>query len=162
MARGDPFDDTTFDHLVGDLPLGPVGDGSTRLAGGLTGHGDDGADLLGGDLRRLARAWSIAEAVLDAQLLQGNRLEHLPAGTPVLDQIASYLKGSGDLGITASVGGGQEDLGAAGQLLRGGVAADQGVQGVTLLVGQFDGQGLGATHEQLRGLATRCGISVGW
>jgi hypothetical protein len=31
-----------------------------------------------------------------------------------------------------------------------------------LLVGQFDGQGFGATHEQLRGVATRCGISVEW
>ena len=146
------IDDAAFDHLVGDLTLGPVGDGSSGLAGGLAGHGDDGADLLGGDRRRLARAWSIAEAILDAQRRQGDRLEHLPAGTPVLHQIAGHLEGPGDLGITATVGGGQEDLGTAGQLLRGGVPPDQGVKGVALLVGQFDGQGLGATHERLRGL----------
>jgi hypothetical protein len=162
MARGDVIDDAAFDHFVGDLALGPVGDGPSRLAGGLAGHGDDGADLLGGDRRRLARAWGIAEAVLEAQLLQGDRLEHLPAGAPVLDQIAGHLKGPRDLGITATVGGGQEDLGAAGQLLRGGVPADQGVQATALLVGQFDGQGLWATHEELRKVATRCGISVEW
>src|SRR5919112_531046 len=104
MAWGDPFDDAALDHLVGDLALGPVGDGSSRLAGGLAGHGDDGTDLLGSDLRRLARAWGIAEAILQAQLLQGDRLEHLPAGTPVLHQIAGHLKGPGDLGVTATVG----------------------------------------------------------
>ena len=150
MARGDPLDDAAFDHLVGDLTLGPVGDGPARLAGGLTGHGDDGADLLGGDLRGLARAWSIAEAILDAQRRQGDRLEHLPAGTPVLHQIAGHLKGPRDLGITAPVSGSQEHPSAEGQLLRGGVPPDQVVQGVALLVGQFDGQGLGATHERLR------------
>ena len=141
------FDDAAFDHLVGDLALGPVGNGPSCLAGGLAGHGDDGTDLLSGDRRRLARAGGIAEAVLEAQFGQGDRLEHLPAGAPVLDQIAGHLKGPRDLGITATVGGGQEDLGAAGQLLRGGVAADQGVQSAALLVSQFNGQGLGATHE---------------
>jgi hypothetical protein len=76
----------------------------------------------------------------------------LPAGTPVLHQIAGHFKGPRNLGITASVGGGQEDLGAEGQLLRGRVPPDQDVKGVALLAGQFDGQGLWATHEQLRGL----------
>jgi hypothetical protein len=65
MARGDAIDDAAFDYLVGDLALGPVGDGSPGLAGDLAGHSHDGADLLGGDRRRLARAGGIAEAVLE-------------------------------------------------------------------------------------------------
>jgi hypothetical protein len=152
MARGDAFDDAALDHLIGDLALGPVGDGSSGLAGGLAGHSHDGADLLGGDLRRLARAWGIAEAVLEAQLLQGDRLEHLPAGSPVLHELPADLERPRDLGIAALVSGCHEHPRAAGQLLRGGVPADQVVQGVALLVGQFDGQGLRATHERLRGL----------
>jgi hypothetical protein len=152
MARGDAIDDAAFDHLVGDLTLGPVGDGSSRLAGGLAGHGHDGADLLGGDLRWLARAWGIAETVLYTQFRERDRLEHLPTGAPVLHQLATDLKRPGDLGIAASLGGGQEDLGAESQLLRGGVPPDQGEKGVALLVGEFDGQGLRATHERLRGL----------
>jgi hypothetical protein len=152
MARRDAIDDAALDHLVGDLALGPVGDGSSRLGGGLAGHGDDGADLLGGDRRRLARTWGIAEAVLETQLSQGDRLEHLPAGPPVLHELPADLERPRDLGIAASVRGGQEHPRAEGQLLRGGVPADQVVQGVALLVGQFDGQRLRATHEQLRGL----------
>jgi hypothetical protein len=150
MARGDALDDAAFDPLVGDLALGPVGDRSSRLAGGLAGHGDDGADLLSGEFRWLARAWGIAEAVLDAQFLQGDRLEDLPAGAPVRHQLATGLKRPRDLGVAATFGGGEEDLASEGQLLRCGVPPDQGVQGVALLVGQFDGHGLRATHDRLR------------
>jgi len=152
MARGDPIDDAAFDHLVGDLAVGPVSDGPSRLAGGLAGHGHDGADLLGGDPWRRARAWSIAEAILEAQFRQGDRLEHLPASTPVLHQLSAHLKRPRDLGIAAPLSGGQEDLSAQGHLLGGGMPPDQGVKGVALPVGQFDGQGLWATHERLRGL----------
>lgn len=152
MARGDVLDDAALDDLVGDLPLGPVGDGSSRLAGGLAGHGHDGADLLGGDRRRLARTWGIAEPVRDAQFRERDRLEHLPASAPVLHQLATDPERPRDLGIAAPIGGGQEDLGAEGQLLRGGVPPDQSEKGVALLVGQFDSQGLRATHERLREL----------
>ena len=69
--------DAPLDDLVSDLAIGPVGDGAPRLAGGLAGHGDDGADLLGRNAGPLARAGRIAEALLEAQLGQGDLVPRL-------------------------------------------------------------------------------------
>jgi hypothetical protein len=148
MARGDAIDDATFDHLVGDLPLGPVGDGASGLAGGFAGHGDDSADLLGGDLRRLTRAWGIAEAVLDAKLGQGDRLQEHPAFAPDPHHVEGDLMRRRDGRIAQPVGGVQDDLGPQDQLLGGRVPPDEALEGLALLVGQFDGQGFGATHDR--------------
>jgi len=150
MAGGDPFDDAAFDHLVGDLALGPVGDRSSRLAGGLAGHGHDSADLLGGDHRGLAGAWGIAEAVLDAEFGQGDRLQEHPALTPGPHHIEGQLKFRGDRRVALPVSGVQDDLGPQDQLLGSRVPADEALEGLALLVGQFDSQGFGAAHDRLR------------
>src|SRR3954462_9902198 len=96
MGRGDALYDATLDHLFGVLALGPVGNGASGLAGGFAGHGDDGADLLGSDLRRLARAWGIAEAVLDAELGQGDRLQEHPTFAPGAHRAEGDLMGLRD------------------------------------------------------------------
>jgi hypothetical protein len=149
MARGDAIDDAAFDHLVRNLPLGPVGNGSPGLAGGLAGHGDDGADLLGGDLRRLARAWGIAESILNAQLGQGDRLQEHPAFAPGSDHVESDLMHRRDGRVAQPISGVQDDLGSQGQLLGGRVLSAEAQEGLALLVGQFDSQGFGASHDRL-------------
>ncbi len=149
MARGDVFDDAALDHPIGDLPLGPVSDGASRGFGGLTGHGHDGADLLGGDARRLARARGIAEPVLKAQFGQRDRLEQHPALPPESDHVEADLQFLGDGGVALTVGGAQDDPGAQDQLLGGEVTLDEGQQRLALLVGQFDRQRFGATHDPL-------------
>jgi hypothetical protein len=150
MARGDAVDDAAFDHLIGDLPLGPVGDGASGLDGGLAGHGDDGADLLGGDLRWLARAWGIAEAVLDPELGQGDRLQEHPTFAPGAHRVEGDLMGLRDGRVALPVGGEQDHLGPQDQLLGSRVPPDEALEGLALLVGQFDGQRFGATHDRLR------------
>jgi len=150
MARGDPRDDAAFDHLVGDLALGPVSDGSSRLIGGLAGHGYDGADLFGSDLRRLAGAWGIAEAVLDPELGQGDRLKEHPAFAPGPHRIEGDRKRRRDRRVALPGGGVQDDLGPQDQLLRRRVPSNEALEGLALLVAQFDGQGFGATHDRLR------------
>ena len=141
------FDDAAFDHLVGDLPLGPVADGAPRGFGRLTGHGHDGADLLGGDAWPLARTWGIAEAVLKAQFGQRDRSEQHPPSSPEVDRVGADLEGLGDGGVTLTVGGSQDNPGAQDQLLGGQVALEEGLQRLALFVGEFDRQGFGATHD---------------
>ena len=96
MAWGDVLDDAPFDDLVSDLAIGPVGYGASRLTGGLTGHGDDRTDLLRSDSGPLARAGRIAEAILEAQLGQGDRLEEHPAVPPEPDCVQTDVVRSGD------------------------------------------------------------------
>ena len=150
MARGDPLHDAAFDHFVGNLPLGPVRDGASGFFGGLTGHGHDGANLLGRDPWPATRARGIAEALLDAQFRHRDWLEERPAFSPEADRVAADLQGVGDGGVALAVGGPQEDPGAEDQLLRGRVLPEEGLQRLALLVGQFDHQGFGATHDRLR------------
>jgi hypothetical protein len=121
------------------------------LFGGLAGHGHDRADLLGGDPRRLTRARGIAEALLEPQFGQRDRLEERPASPPEAYHVAADPKGVGDGGVALPVGGLQDDPGSEDQLLRGRVSPDEGLEGLALLVGQFDRPGIGATHDRLRG-----------
>ena len=151
MARGDLCDDAALDHFVGDLPLGPVGDRAAGFFRGLTGHGHDGADLLGGDARRLARARGIAEAVLHAQFGQRDRLEQHPALPPEADRVEADPEILGDGGVAPAIGGLEDDPGAQDQLLRGQVSLEEGLQRLALLGGQFDRPGFGATHDRLCG-----------
>ena len=150
MARGDAIDDAAFDHLVGDLAVGPVGDGSSRLAGGLTGHGHDGADLLSRDPGPRARTRGIAEAILDTELGQGDGLKEPPAFPPESDRVEADLERVGDSRIAQPVRGVQDDLSPQDHLLRSGVSTDKGLEGGALRVSQFDGRRLGATHDRLR------------
>jgi hypothetical protein len=155
MAWGDVLDDAPFDNLVSDLAIGPVGNGASRLAGSLTGHGGDRTDLLSRDSWPLARSGRIAEAVLEAQLGQGNRLEEPPAVPPEPDRLQTDLMRAGDVPVTATLGGIPENLGAQSDLLWGRVSSDQNLQGVAVFLGQFDQHGLGTTHDCLLGLASR-------
>jgi hypothetical protein len=150
MARRDPSDNAPLDHLIGDLALSPVSDGAPRLFGGLAGHGHDGADLLGRDPRPLARARGIAEAFLETEFGQGDRLKEEPAFPPESNHVEADLMRVREVPVAPPLGSFQDDLGPQDQLLRGGVSPDQGVEGVSLLVSQFDGQGFGATHIRLR------------
>lgn len=141
------IEDTPFDDLVSDLAIGPVGNGASRLAGSLAGHGDDGADLLGRNARSLTRAGRIAEAVLDTQLGQGDRLEEHPAFPPKPDRLQTDVTRAGDGQVTPTRGGIQDDLSTHDGLLGGRVLSDQRLQGDALIIGQHDGHGLGATHD---------------
>jgi len=151
MAWGDVSDDAPFDDLVSDLAIGPVGNRASRLAGSLTGHGGDRTDLLRSDSGPLARAGRIAEAILEAQLGQGDRLEEHPAVPPEPDRVQTDVVRSGDGQVTATLGGIPDDLGAHSNLLWSRVPSDQALQGITLFLGQFDRHGLGATHDDLLG-----------
>ena len=141
--------DAPFDNLVSDLAIGPVGNGASRLAGSLTGHGDDRADLLGRDPGALARAGRIAEALFEAQLGQRDRLEEHPAFPPEPDRFQTNVTRSGDSQVTPTLSGIPDDLGAQDELLWGRVLSDQSLQGAALFVGQLDGHGLGTTHDCL-------------
>jgi hypothetical protein len=96
MAWGDVLDDASLDDFVSDLAVGPVGNGTSRLAGGLTGHGGDRTDLLRRDAGPLARAGRITEAFFEAQLGQGNGLEEHPAVPPEPDRLQMDGMRAGD------------------------------------------------------------------
>jgi len=59
-------------------------------------------------------------------------------------------QGAGDLGVVQAVGGGQDDPGAEGDLLRRGVASDERLEVVPLRLGEDDGGRLGPAHGDLR------------
>jgi hypothetical protein len=141
------INDPPFDNFVGDLAIGPVGNGASRLAGSLTGHGHDRADLLGRNPGRLARAGRIAEAFFQAQLGQGDRLEEHPAFPPKPHRFQTDLARSGDGQVTLPRGGIEDDLGSQNDLLGDQVPTDQSLQGGVLFVGQLDGHRLGTTHD---------------
>jgi hypothetical protein len=151
MAWGDVSDDAPFDDLVSDLAIGPVGNRASRLAGSFTGHGSDRTDLLRSDAGSLARAGRISEAILEAQLGQGDGLEEHPAVPPEPDRVQTDVVRSGDGPVPATLGGLPEDLGAQSDLLWSRVPLDQALQGITLFLGQFDRHGLGTTHDGLLG-----------
>jgi hypothetical protein len=139
--------DAPFNHLVGDLAVGPVGNGAPRLAGGLTGHRDHGADLLRCNPWSLARARCVAESFFRAQLGQGDRLKERPAIAPEAHRLQTDLPRSGDGQVTPTLGGIEDDLGSRSDLLWGRVPPEQSLQGVALFVGQDDGHGLRTTHD---------------
>ena len=141
------IDNAPFDDLVSDLAISPMGNGASRLAGSLTGHGSDRTDLLSRDSWPLARAGCIAEAFFDTQLGQGNRLEEHPAVPPESDRVQTDVTRAGDGQVAATLGGIQDDLGAQSDLLWCRVPSDQDQQGVALFRGQFDRHGLGTTHD---------------
>jgi hypothetical protein len=149
MARGDAIDDAAAEDLVGDLAATPVGDGPLGSLGGLAGQGHDLADLLGADPRRPPRPWGVGQAFLQPQFVQGDRLEGPPARAPEPDGIEGHGARPGDLGVTLAVGGSEDDAGAEGDLLGGGMAPQEGLKGVVLLVGEFDGKGLGSAQDRV-------------
>src|SRR5262249_47063011 len=146
MAWGDVSDDAPFDNLVSDLAIGPVGNGASRLAGSLAGHGGDGTDLLRSDSGPLAPAGRIAEAVFQSQLGQRDRSEEHPAVAPEPDRLQTDMPRAGDGQVTATLGGIQNEVGAQSDLLWSRVPSDEALQGVALVLGQFDQHGLGSTH----------------
>ena len=77
-------------------------------------------------------------------------MEERPAFSPEADRVAADLQGVGDGRVALAVVGPQEDPGAEDQLLRGRVSPEEGLERLALLVGQFDHQGFGATHDRLR------------
>ena len=128
-----------------------MGDGSLGLLRGLAGQGDDLADLRGGDPRRPPRPWGVGQSLLRAQFVQGERPEGHPAGAPEPDGVEGHAAGPGDPGVALALGGGQDDAGAEGDLLGRGMAPQEGLEGVVLLVGEFDGKGLGSAQDRVRG-----------
>jgi hypothetical protein len=128
-----------------------VGDGSLGLLRGLAGQGDDLTHLLGGDPGRTSGAWGVGQALLRAEFVQGERLEGHPAGAPEPDGVEGHAAGPGDPGVALALGGGQDDAGAEGDLLGRGMAPQEGLEGVVLLVGEFDGKGLGSAQDRVRG-----------
>jgi hypothetical protein len=149
MARGDGFDDAASGDLVGDLAARPVGDGPLGLLRGLAGQGDDLTDLLGGDPGRSPGPRGVGQSLLHAQVVQGDRLEGHPASAPEPDGIEGHGTGLGDPGIALALGGGQDDPGAEGDLLRRGMTPQESLEGVALLVGEFNGKGLGSAQDRV-------------
>jgi hypothetical protein len=123
-----------------------VGDGPFGLLRGLAGQGDDLADLLGGDPGRPPRAWGVGQSLLRAQFLQRDGLEGHPAGAPESDGVEGHAAGPSDPGVALAFGGGEDDAGAEGDLLGRGMAPQEALEGVVVLVGEFDGKGLGSTQ----------------
>jgi len=127
-----------------------VGDGAFGLLRGLAGQGDDLADLLGGDPGRPPGPWGVGQPLLHAQFVQGERPEGHPAGAPEPDGIEGHAAGPSDPGVALAFGGGEDDVGAEGDLLGRGMAPQEGVEGVALLVSEFDGKGLGSAQGRFR------------
>ena len=65
---------------------------------------------------------------------------------PEPDGVESHVGSPGDLGVALAVGGGQDDPRSQGDLLGRGSSPQEGLKGVALLVGQFDGERLGSAH----------------
>ena len=150
MARGDGLDDPPPDDLVGDLAARPVGDRSLGLPRGLAGQGDDLTDLRGGDPGRSPRPRGVGKPLLRAQFVQGGPPEGHPAGAPEPDGVEGDAAGLGDPGVALAVGGGEDDAGAEGDLLGRGMTTPESLEGVVLLVGEFDGEGLGSAQGRVR------------
>src|SRR6266702_3277491 len=82
MPWGDLLDDTTGDDIVGDLTPRPLSDRSSCLSGCLTGQGGDLEALLRGDLWLHSRAWSVLQALHNAQRIKVDPLQADPAISP--------------------------------------------------------------------------------
>jgi hypothetical protein len=164
MARGDGLDDPPADDLVSDLAARPVGDGALGLPRGLAGQGDDLTDLLGGDPGRPPRPRGVGQSLLRAQFVQGERPERHPAGAPEPDGVEGHAAGLSDPGIALALGGGEDNPGAEGDLLRCGMAPQEGLEGVVLLVAEFNGKGLGSTQGRVRKVrqGMRIGLQLQW
>ena len=78
-------------------------------------------------------------------------MEQHPPSSPEVDRVEADLEILGDGRVALPVGSPQEDPGTQDQLLRGQVSLEEGLQRLALVVGQFDRQGFGATHDPLCG-----------
>ena len=141
-----------------------MGDGSLGLPRGLAGQGDDLADLRGGDPGRPPRPRGVGQPLLRAQFVQGERPEGHPAGAPEPDGVGGHATGLSDPGVAVALGGVQDDAGAEGDLLGRGVTPQERLEGVVLLVGEFNGKGLGSTQGRVRKVRwrVRIGLQLQW
>ena len=132
------MDDPPFLDLVGQLPIGPVVDGSARFLGRFTGDGDDPDDLLGAEGGRFARPGGVVEEVLQepAELRRGEVLFGglqsgrglQPAVAPGADGHAGQAQLAGDR-LDAGVGRqGQDDGGPTDPTLVGGLLSRNPLQ----------------------------------
>ena len=127
-----------------------MGDGTFGPLRGLAGQGDDLTDLLGGDPGRPPRPRGVRQPLLRTEFVQGERPEGHPAGAPEPDGVTGHAAGLSDPGVALALGGGEDDAGAEGDLLRRGMTPQEGLEGVVLLGGELDGKGLGSAQGRVR------------
>src|SRR5215216_7792203 len=99
MAGRDPVEDPSLDRFVGDLPWGPVADGTGGVFGYLTDQGDQLAPLLGGNPGGGTGALPVGKPSVDGQIDERSGLESHPASTPVANHIDGSGEFTGNLGV---------------------------------------------------------------
>ena len=104
MAGGNPLHDASLYHFVGNLPTRPLADGTSRLAGGLTGQGHHLADLLWGDPGRCPGTGDIMQALFNAQVLQAGRWQTDPPLAPPAHRVEIHPQLAGNLGVIQALG----------------------------------------------------------
>src|SRR4051812_23977374 len=144
--------------------MSPVADGPVGLLGRLAGHGDDSDDLLGGEGGGTAGPWRVVEGGFDhaEQILIGGLGLGLglgggqargglePSVTPEADADAGEAQVRGDFFQAGLVGQGEQDVDAAGQAHRGGLAAAQVFERGPLARREGDARGTRAAHVTTR------------
>jgi hypothetical protein len=88
--------------------------------------------------------------------LEAGDAEPGEASSPERDGVvlAAEFGSDSEVGGAVGVGGAEDDAGAAGECLRGGVGAQKCLQVATLVVGQGDGVSMGHWHGCLAGRIT--------
>lgn len=110
-------DDAAVDRFLDQLAAAPLAERTARFGRERAGQRHDLADLFAGQPGGTARAGSITEPFLDAQVGQRHALEGQPTLPPGPDRIHVQSDLAGNLGIVVPIGGGKDDLRPAGQLL---------------------------------------------
>jgi hypothetical protein len=109
MAGGDRIDNAALDDFIGDFAARPVANGPARRRGRLTGQDLDLAPLVRRNPGWRPGAGQVFQALFDAQVRQGNRLEHEPAFPPPPSGCYRDIQLVGDLGMALTIRRRQHD-----------------------------------------------------
>ena len=138
MAWGNPLDEAALDRFRGNLPGGPVADGSVTACWYFANEGHQLAPLFGGNPRRRPGPGLVRQPLGSTLFCQGYVLPVPPTLPPQARGGGGHPELTGDLPIVQPGRGGEHEAGTQGKLLRSGMPVDQGFQG--LLLGRAEGK----------------------
>jgi len=156
MTWRDVVYDAPFDDFIGHLTGCPMRYWSFALLWLLTRQGFNLTTLISGDPPWCSRTREILEAVFNAHIIQGDRLQSDPSCSPQAHGIRCHGEPFGNLTVRLAVCGGQDHTGAERDLLSGRVPAGKLRQTRLLGFRKLDNRGMGSRHgliPLIRGLA---------
>jgi len=124
-----------------------MADGASALLWVFTGEGHDLTPLFGGNRGRTSPAGGICEPVSYLGFSEAGLGTFAPALFPVTDTVLAQMQVAGDVACGMALIGHENDASAGDHRVFFATSLDQGLQGVSLDLGDGNGNGFWAGHE---------------